>query len=108
MMKPKLSRAGILLIITLALPLALMILYVLSRSTGDADITLALVLFCTVSLYVSLAAGLLVPVSIVIVSLLGGSVERRRIVMLLLLSVLNIAVAIAWIFFFIPHIGIRW
>jgi hypothetical protein len=108
MMKPTLNRSWILLMVTLALPLALMILFVLSRLTGDADATLALLLLCTVSLYVSFAAGLLVPMWIGVVLLFSGSVERRRIVTLLLLSVLNIAVAITWIFFFVPQFGVRW
>ena|SRR5215216_1710151 len=108
MIKPNLNRAGILLMITLALPLALMILAVLIRLTGDADATLSLFLLCTVSLYVSFAAGLLVPVWIVVVLLFGGSVERRRIVTLLLLSVLNIAVAITWIFLVVPQLRFRW
>lgn len=108
MMKPNLNRALLLLMITLALPLALMILYVLSRLTGDADAVLALFLLCTVSVYVSFGAGLLVPVWIAVVLLFGGSVERRRIVTLLLLSVLNIAVAIAWIFLVVRQLEVRW
>ena len=107
-MKPNLNRAGILLMITLALPLALIILYVLSRLTGDADAVFALFLLCTVTVYVSFGTGLLVPVWIVVVLLFGGSVERRRIVTLLLLSILNIAVAIAWIFLVVRQVGIRW
>ena len=94
--------------ITLALPLALMILYVLSRLTGNADVTFALLLLCTVSVYVSFGAGLLVPVWIAVVLLFGGSVERRRIVTLLLLSILNIAVAITWIFLVVRQIRFRW
>jgi len=107
-MKPTLNRAGILLIITLALPLLLMILTIVSRLSGSADATFSLFLFCTVSVYVSFGAGLLVPAWIAVVSLFGGGVERRRIVMLLLLSALNIAVAVIWIFLVVPQIHIRW
>ena len=105
-MKPNLSRAGILLIITLALPLVLAILAVITRSIGSADTTLALFLFCTACVYVSFGAGLLVAIWMAIVLLRGGNVERRR--MLLLLSVLNIAVAIIWLFGVVPQLHFRW
>ena len=107
-MKPNLNRAGVLLIITLVLPLVLIILGVLCRLTGSWDAALALFLFCTVAVYVSFGAGVLVPIWMAVVLLLGGHVERRRIGALLVLSVLNIAVAITWIFVFVPQLHFRW
>jgi hypothetical protein len=88
--------------------LVLMVLAVISRLTGSADATLALFLLCTVSLYLSLAVGLLEPVWIAVVWLFGDPVERRRIFVLLLLSGLNIAVAVIWIFLVLPQLHIRW
>ena len=96
------------LIVTLALPLALAILTFFSRLTGSADTILALFLFCTVSVYVSLGAGLVVPVWIGVVWLFGGSIERRTIVALLLLSALNVAVAIIWIGVVVPQAHFRY
>lgn len=108
MMKPNRDRARILLMVTLALPLAIMSLAFLSLFTGSADAALALFLFCTFSLYVTFAAGLLVPVWIAIVSLFGRGVERRRIRTLLLLSALNIAVAVICFFWFVTRLQFRW
>jgi len=107
-MKRHLNRAGNLLLITLALPLALIILAVLSSLTGNSDAALALFLLCTVSVYVSFGAGVLVPIWMAVVLLRGGDVERRRIVLLLILSVLNIALAITWIFVFVTELHFRW
>lgn len=105
-MKPTLNRAGLLLKITLALTVVLAIIALLSRFTGSADTALALFLLCTTCVYVSLGAGLLVPIWMAVVSLFGGAVERRR--MLLLLSALNLAAAIIWIFVFLPQLRFRW
>ena len=107
-MKPNLDRAGSLLVITLALPLALIILAVISRSIGPVDATVAFFMFCTVSVCVSFAAGVGVPIWMAIVWRLGGNVERRRVGVLLLLSVLNIAVALMWIFVVVPKLRFRW
>jgi hypothetical protein len=106
--KPNLYRAWILLIITLALPLALAILAILSRVTHATDTAFSFLLLCTVSLYVSLAAGLLVPVWIGVVWFFGGGVERRTVFLLLSLSFLNIAVAIAWLGLFVPQLHFRY
>ena len=94
--------------VTLALPLALIILGLVSRLTGSADTVFALFLFCTVSVYVSLLAGLMVPIGIAVVQLLGRGVSRKTIVTLLLLSLLNIAVAIIWLGFVVPQLHFRW
>lgn len=104
--KLKLGRAGILLVVTLAIPLAILILAVLSVLIGEGDAAFALFLFSTVSVYVSFAAGVLVPVGIAIVLLVGRNVERQR--MLLLLSVANIALAIIWFYAIVPQLHIRW
>ena len=108
MVSTKLSRAWLLLMITLALPLVLVILAFLSRLTGSTDTAFAFLLMCTVSLYVSFAAGVVVPLWIVVVRLFGRSIERRLATTLLLLSVLNIAVAVGWIFFFVPRLQFRY
>jgi len=106
--KKNLHPAWILLTVTLAVPLALALLAVVSRLTGSLEGSVALLLLCTLSVYVSFAAGLLVPVWIAVAWLFGRSVERRTIVVLLLLSVLNIAVAIAWISLVVPRIRFRY
>lgn len=105
-MKPKLNRAGLLLMITLVLTLIFGVLAVVSRSTSSADTAIALFLFWTLCVYVSFAAGLLVPIWMGFVVILGGSIERRR--MLLLLSALNIAVALTWYFLFVPRMHFRY
>jgi hypothetical protein len=106
--KKNLNPAGILLTVTLAVPLVLAVLAVVSRFIGAIEVAVALLLLSTVSVYVSLAAGLLVPIWIAVAWLFGRSVERRTIVALLLLSVLNIAVAITWIRLVVPQIRFRY
>jgi hypothetical protein len=106
--KPDLNRAWILLTITLALPLALVILVLVSRLSGSPDVIFSLILFSTVSFYVSLAAGLLVPMCIAVAWLFGGSVSRRTMVLVVVLSILNIAAAISWIRLVIPQLHLRY
>jgi len=106
--KPNLSRVEILLTITLGLPLTLVILAFLSRLTGSADAVFALFLFCTVSVYFSLAAGVLVPIGIAVVWLFGGTISRRTMVALLILSVLNIGLAVTWIRMVVPQAHFRY
>ena len=106
--KPNLNHARIMLTITLALPLVLATLAVISRLSGSADATLSFLLLCTVSVYVSLAAGLLMPLGIANLWLFGGSIERRTILALTLLSVLNVAVALTWISMVVPHVRFRY
>jgi len=105
-MKPTLNRAGILLKITLALTVITAIIAFLGRFTGSPDTALALFFLCTTCVYVSLGAGLLVPIWMAVVSLFGANIERRR--MLLLLSALNLAAAIIWIFVFLRQLRFRW
>ena len=108
LVKSNLYRTRILLAVTLALPLALSILTFVSRLTGSADAVFALFGLCTVTVYVSLAAGLLVPIGIAIVWLFGVEVTRRTVVVLLLLCLLNIAVAVTWIALVVPQMHFRW
>jgi hypothetical protein len=103
-----LNRAGILLTVTLALPLALAILTLVSRLTGSTDAVFALFLFCTVAVYVSFAAGVLVPIGIGVARLFGTKVSSRTIAVLLLLSLLNVAVALTWIALIVPQMHFRW
>jgi len=88
--KRNFNPACILLTATLAVPLALAVLAAVTRSTGATDSTLALLLLCTVAVYLSCCGAVNAGVDS-FGWLFGRSVDRRRIVTLLLLSVLNIA-----------------
>jgi hypothetical protein len=108
-MKILLNRGWIVLALMLALPFLLLGSAHLTSRSGGGEAAFLLLLFCILSIYVSLAVGAAVFAGVGALWLLSAiKVERSMLIRLLLLSAMNMVASIVWLRVFVQHLRFRY